>query len=136
MNIFKNLRNPPTPPVRFFTAPLLLSSAGMFLDGYSLTVIAFAIILINPYFSLNALESGLIIASVVFGSIIGALLIGYFSDIFGRKSVYILNMPTKRIKDVISALSSFEISPLFLKINGISKPIPYAPTSYKNQIEE
>ena len=77
---------------RFFTAPLLLSSAGMFLDGYSLTVTAFAIILINPYFRLNTLESGLIIASVVFGSIIGALLIGYLSDVFGRTSVYILNM--------------------------------------------
>ncbi len=76
----------------FFTKPLLLSSAGMFLDGYSLTVIAFAIILINPYFRLNALESGLIIASVVLGSAIGALSIGYMGDIFGRKSVYILNM--------------------------------------------
>ena len=89
----------------FFTAPLLLSSAGMFLDGYSLTIIAFAIILINPYFRLNALESGLIIASVVFGSIIGALLIGYFSDIFGRKSVYILNMAVFVVFGIISAFS-------------------------------
>ena len=89
----------------FFTAPLLLSSAGMFLDGYSLTIIAFAIILINPYFSLNALESGLIIASVVFGSIIGALLIGYFSDIFGRKSVYILNMAVFVVFGIVSAFS-------------------------------
>ena len=89
----------------FFTRPLLLSSTGMFLDGYSLTIIAFAIILINPYFSLNALESGLIIASVVFGSIIGALLIGYFSDIFGRKSVYILNMAVFVVFGIVSAFS-------------------------------
>ncbi len=102
MDIFRNLRSAPS---RFFTRPLLLSSAGMFLDGYSLTVIAFAIILINPYFSLNVLESGLIIASVVFGSIIGALLIGYFSDIFGRKSVYILNMGVFVVFGIISALS-------------------------------
>lgn len=89
----------------FFTKPLLLSSTGMFLDGYSLTVIAFAIILINPYFRLNAIESGLIIASAVFGSIIGALLIGYFSDIFGRKSVYILNMAVFVVFGIISVFS-------------------------------
>lgn len=89
----------------FFTKPLLLSSAGMFLDGYSLTVIAFAIILIGPYFSLNSLESGLVIASVVLGSIIGALLIGYFGDVFGRKPVYILNMAVFVIFGLISALS-------------------------------
>jgi Sugar (and other) transporter. len=64
----------------------------MFLDGYSLTVIAFAIILINPYFHLNVLGSGLIVASVIFGSAAGALVVGYFGDIFGRKSVYVLNM--------------------------------------------
>ncbi len=89
----------------FFNRPLLLSSTGMFLDGYSLTIIAFAIILINPYFRLNALESGLIIASIVFGSIIGALSIGYFSDIFGRKSVYILNMAIFVVSGIISAFS-------------------------------
>ena len=105
MNIFKNSRNSSIQPVSFFTAPLLLSSAGMFLDGYSLTVIAFAIILINPYFRLHTLESGLIIASVVFGSIIGALLIGYFSDVFGRKSVYILNMAVFVISGTVSAFS-------------------------------
>ena len=122
MNIFKNSRNSSIQPVSFFTAPLLLSSAGMFLDGYSLTVIAFAIILINPYFRLNTLESGLIIASVVFGSIIGALLIGYFSDVFGRKSVYILNMAVFVISGIISAFSVKKLTGLiegfveFLKV--------------------
>ena len=89
----------------FFTKPLLLSSAGMFLDGYSLTIIAFAIILIGPYFSLDSLESGLVIASVVFGSIIGAVLVGYSGDVFGRKSVYILNMAVFVVFGLISALS-------------------------------
>lgn len=71
---------------------LLLSSAGMFLDGYSLTIIAFSIILIDPYFHLSASGSALVIGSVIIGSIIGAVLIGKLGDLFGRRSVYIANM--------------------------------------------
>lgn len=84
---------------------LLLSSAGMFLDGYSLTVIAFAIILIDPYFRLSALASAIIIGSVIIGSIIGAVLIGKLGDLFGRKSVYIANMALFIVFGLLSALS-------------------------------
>ncbi len=106
--------------------PLLLSSAGMFLDGYSLTVIAFAIILINPYFHLNALGSGLIVASVIFGSAAGALVVGYFGDIFGRKSVYVLNMVIFVVFGLVSAVS-FNFLMLFLSrfIIGIAGGADY-----------
>ncbi|MHB8231916.1 MAG: MFS transporter [bacterium] len=86
--------------------PLLLSSAGMFLDGYSLTIIAFAIILINPYFHLSASGSALVIGSVIIGSIIGAVSIGKMGDLFGRKSVYIANMAVFIIFGILSAVSS------------------------------
>lgn len=89
----------------FFTKSLLLSSAGMFLDGYSLTVIAFAIILINPYFHLSAIKSGLVIGSVVIGSIFGAVVVGYLGDLFGRKSVYVLNMALFVVFAVASSVS-------------------------------
>ncbi len=85
--------------------PLILSSAGMFLDGYSLTIIAFAIILINPYFHLSALGSGLVIGSVVIGSIFGAILIGYTGDLFGRRWVYVANMAVFAVSGFISAVS-------------------------------
>ncbi|MDA8053482.1 MAG: MFS transporter, partial [Deltaproteobacteria bacterium] len=98
----------------------------MFLDGYSLTVIAFAIILINPYFHLNALSSGLIVASVIFGSVAGALVVGYFGDIFGRKSVYVLNMVIFVVFGLISAVS-FNFLMLFLSrfIIGIAVGADY-----------
>ena len=100
----------------------------MFLDGYSLTIIAFAIILINPYFNLSAFGSALIIGSVIIGSIIGAVFIGKIGDLFGRKSVYIANMAVFIIFGLLSALAvSFLmlfISRLFLGIAiGADYPI-------------
>jgi MFS family permease len=100
----------------------------MFLDGYSLTIIAFAIILINPYFNLSASGSALIIGSVIIGSIIGAVFIGKIGDLFGRKSVYIANMAVFIIFGLLSALSAgflmLFISRLFLGVAiGADYPI-------------
>ena len=83
----------------------VLSSFGMLLDGYQLTVIAFAVILIQNYIPLSSLEYGLIIASVIIGAIIGTIMVGYLSDIFGRRRIYLSTLVFFIIFDLISVFS-------------------------------
>ncbi|KJE49654.1 MULTISPECIES: MFS transporter [Acidiplasma] len=84
---------------------VVLSSFGMYLDGYQLTVIAFAILLINEYIHLNSFEYGLIIASVIIGAIIGTVIIGYISDILGRRRIYLSTLIFFILFDIISVFS-------------------------------
>ena len=83
----------------------VLSSFGMLLDGYQLTVIAFAVILIQNYIPLSSLEYGLIIASVIIGALIGTIMVGYLSDIFGRRRIYLSTLVFFIIFDLISVFS-------------------------------
>ena len=83
----------------------VLSSFGMLLDGYQLTVIAFAVILIQNYIPLSSLEYGLIIASVIIGAITGTIMVGYLSDIFGTRRIYLSTLVFFIIFDLISVFS-------------------------------
>ncbi len=92
---------------------VVLSAFGMYLDGYQLTVIAFAILLIPEYIAITTLEYGLLIASVIIGAIIGTVSIGYLSDIFGRRRIYLSTLIFFIIFDLISAFS-FNFIMLFI----------------------
>ncbi len=83
----------------------ILSSFGMLLDGYQLTVIAFAVLLIKNYIPLSSLEYGLLIASVIIGAIIGTIMVGYISDLFGRRRIYLSTLIFFIIFDLISVFS-------------------------------
>ncbi len=85
---------------------VILSAFGMYLDGYQLTVMAFAVLLIPTYIHINTLEYSLLIASVIIGAIIGALVIGYIADLVGRRRVYLSTLIFFIILDVISAFSN------------------------------
>uniref|UniRef100_UPI002630F152 MFS transporter n=1 Tax=Ferroplasma sp. TaxID=2591003 RepID=UPI002630F152 len=80
----------------------ILSSFGMLLDGYQLTVIAFAVLLIKNYIPLSSLQYGLLIASVIIGAIIGTIMVGYISDLFGRRRIYLSTLIFFIIFDLIS----------------------------------
>jgi MFS family permease len=86
---------------------IVLSSFGMFLDGYELTVIAFAVLLIPLYIKLDdySLDYGLLIASVIIGAIIGTIIVGYISDLIGRRRVYLSTLVFFTIFDMISVFS-------------------------------
>lgn len=86
---------------------IVLSSFGMFLDGYELTVIAFAVLLIPLYIKLDdySLDYGLLIASVIIGAIIGTIIVGYISDLIGRRRVYLSTLVFFIIFDMISVFS-------------------------------
>ncbi len=98
-----------------------MSSAGMLLDGYQLTVIALAILIMKPDLSLTPLQSSLLIDSLILGTIIGAVTVGYLSDLFGRKRIYMFNLLFFTIFGLASIItSSVNLIVLFRILMGIS----------------
>lgn len=77
---------------RFQRKITLLSAAGTFLDGFDLTVIAVAMPLILSQWDVGPGLQGLITASAVIGSLIGALWLGNLTDKFGRKAMYVIDL--------------------------------------------
>ncbi|QIS12946.1 MFS transporter [Nocardia arthritidis] len=70
----------------------VLSAAGMFLDGYDITVIAVALPTVTKQWHLSSLMSGALTASAVIGMFVGALVFGRLTDRLGRKKMYLVNL--------------------------------------------
>ncbi|HVA37337.1 MAG TPA: MFS transporter [Candidatus Dormibacteraeota bacterium] len=69
-----------------------LSAAGMFLDGFDLTVIAVALPLLAKQWSIPPSLSGLVAASAVIGMLVGSLFLGHLTDRIGRKAMYLFDL--------------------------------------------
>jgi MFS transporter, PHS family, inorganic phosphate transporter len=65
-----------------------LSSMGLFLDGFDLTIIAAAGLLIVSHFHLEGAVLGLVNASALIGMLVGSLIGGGLTDRIGRKRMY------------------------------------------------
>ena len=68
-----------------------IAGLGGLLFGYDTGVIAGALLFIKPDFGLNSLESGLVVAAVPAGAVLGAVLAGPLSDGHGRRGTIILS---------------------------------------------
>lgn len=75
-------------PPRFWT--YLIGALGGLLFGYDTGIIAGAILFIREDFGLDALEQGLVVSSLIFGALAGAVTAGYLSDRFGRRRLLLL----------------------------------------------
>lgn len=75
-------------PPRFRT--YLIGALGGLLFGYDTGIIAGAILFIRKDFRLTALEQGLVVSSLVFGALAGAVTTGYLSDRFGRRRLLLV----------------------------------------------
>ncbi|HUZ91075.1 MAG TPA: MFS transporter, partial [Methylocella sp.] len=67
---------------------------GIFLDGYDISIIAIALILLKPQWHLGALQTGLLGGAAIAGAFAGSLLGGPLADRFGRKAIYLMDMAT------------------------------------------
>lgn len=67
---------------------------GIFLDGYDISIIAIALILLKPQWHLGSLQTGLLGGAALAGAFAGSLLGGPLADRFGRKAIYLLDMAT------------------------------------------
>jgi len=85
---------------------LLMATAGMFLDGYQLSVISLAVLYMAPDLKLSQFQISLVLGSVILGTIIGTISIGYISDLFGRRKIYIYNLAFFLFFGIISILTS------------------------------
>ncbi|MGC8565727.1 MAG: MFS transporter [Thermoplasmata archaeon] len=89
-------------PVRL----LFMAAAGVYLDGYQLSVIALAVLLMVPDLHLTTFQESLVIGAVILGTIIGTIFVGYLSDLFGRRRIYIYNLAFFLLFGLISILTS------------------------------
>jgi putative MFS transporter len=94
------------PMNRFHKRVTWLSGMGVFLEGYDFTNIASALVFIVPYFSLTPGHTAILAVSTHVGTILGALSIGYLSDRFGRKFMYMTDIILYALFALTSALSN------------------------------
>ena len=127
---FSGLDNAPTSGVHYrITA---LSAAGVFLDGYDISIIGVALTIISSIqaFSYvnNPLGKGLMAASTTIGMLFGAILFGYITDIRGRKFMYLWDMVIFIIFTALISFASFNFDSLFIfrLILGVAIGADYA----------
>ncbi|HJO93710.1 MAG TPA: MFS transporter [Victivallales bacterium] len=69
----------------------VLSAMGIWMEGFNLFVIGIALPLLKHEFNPSPLVVGIIAASVIIGTIIGAGTLGRLADIYGRKKILVFN---------------------------------------------
>ncbi|WP_434772342.1 MFS transporter [Pseudomonas entomophila] len=80
-------------PLNAFHRKLTVYSAGgPFLDGYVLSIIGVVMMHISTALQLSALWEGLIAASALMGVFLGGFLGGWFTDRYGRKVLYLVDL--------------------------------------------
>ncbi|MDR0208916.1 MAG: MFS transporter [Pseudomonas putida] len=80
-------------PLNAFHRKLTVYSAGgPFLDGYVLSIIGVAMLQITNTLHLSAFWEGLIAASALIGVFLGGFLGGWFTDKYGRKVLYLVDL--------------------------------------------
>ncbi|MBJ9975059.1 MFS transporter [Pseudomonas sp. S75] len=80
-------------PLNAFHRKLTVYSAGgPFLDGYVLSIIGVAMLQITNALQLSAFWEGLIAASALIGVFLGGFLGGWFTDKYGRKVLYLIDL--------------------------------------------
>lgn len=93
-----------------------LSSGGSFLDGYDISVVSIAILELRNQFSLTSGDSTLLLGSTLIGMIFGGIIMGYLTDLRGRRSLYLLDMLLFITFTVLSAVSTSFIEVLVFRI--------------------
>ncbi|MGI2267511.1 MFS transporter [Staphylococcus cohnii] len=68
------------------------ASGSSFVDGYSLGIIAIALSVMQNDFEMSVTMIGLLGMGTLAGMVIGGLVGGYFTDILGRKKMFIIDM--------------------------------------------
>ena len=102
---------------------------GYFLDGYNLTVVAVFTFILATYdiMQYTPLEMGFVSGSAFLGAMTGAILLGRYSDLSGRRYIYILYLAFFIIFPLLSSLSTSVIEViLFRFLLGIGIGADYA----------
>ncbi|MFT8720195.1 MFS transporter [Acetobacter sp.] len=80
-------------PLNSFHKKLTIYSAGgPFLDGYALSIIGVAMVQLSNRLDLSSFWQGLIAASALIGAFLGGFIGGWFTDLYGRKILYMIDL--------------------------------------------
>jgi PHS family inorganic phosphate transporter-like MFS transporter len=90
---------------RFHLRAVLVSGMGFFTDAYDLFVIGIASTLIAAQWNLSSGQLALLNSTMLFAAFLGALVLGRFADLGGRKRVYWLVAAIMIVAALGSALS-------------------------------
>jgi putative MFS transporter len=90
---------------RFRRKLTLLSSIGMFLDGFDLTVIAVALPVLKKSWTFTPLTAGITSCSAIVGMFVGALVFGRVADRLGRKKMYLIDLIGFVVFAAVAAIS-------------------------------
>ncbi len=91
MNVFR-VPEPVKSNKGFLRRVTAATALGEGLDGYDLGVISVVLPLITTELGLSSLAAGLIAASTLIGIFVGAPIVGYLTDRFGRKRLFTLDV--------------------------------------------
>ena len=106
-----------------------LSSGGSFLDGYDISIISVAILILQSQFSLSPIEVTLLLGSTILGMIFGGVFIGYITDLRGRRYVYMWDMAFFIFFTVLTAVATDYLQLLLFRLLlGIAIGADYAIT--------
>ncbi len=84
----------------------ILSSMGIFIEGFNLFAIAVALPLIIHQYNPTPMMEGFVAASVILGTVFGAGVMGRLADIWGRRRFYILNALIVTVFSLLAGIST------------------------------
>lgn len=114
-----------SPLTPFLKRLCLYCGGGPFLDGYILVIIGAALVQLNPHLQLDAYWTGMIGAASLAGLFVGGLL-GYLTDIFGRKVMYTLDLIVLSIGSIFQMFITTPLELVILRfIIGIAVGVDY-----------
>lgn len=82
-----------------------MSVGGVLLDGYDITIISVALLLLRPQFHATPADVGFIGAATLAGNIVGALVFGHLADRVGRKYTFYWDIMFFVVFAIVSAFS-------------------------------
>ncbi|MEM0132210.1 MFS transporter [Acidiplasma sp.] len=80
---------PQTPMLRKIT---ILSSMGIMMDGYTLTVFSYALLYLIKVMALTSYEISIMGISSILGVFAGSIIFGKMADIYGRRYIYVYDL--------------------------------------------
>ncbi len=90
MITYKTMDDIPATP--FLRKVTILSSMGIMMDGYTLTVFSYALLYLINVMSLKSYEISIMGISSIGGVLIGSFIAGRISDLYGRRYIYIYDL--------------------------------------------
>ncbi|KAA8922237.1 MFS transporter [Thermoplasma sp.] len=89
-----------------FVEITILSSMGVFMDGFSLSIFSAALTYLQSYILVRAIFVSLAASAIYIGMFLGSFTMGHLSDRIGRKRMYTYDLAITSIFLVLTALSA------------------------------